>query len=86
MTGIDSSKLNFHGNTGIITDDYGTLVHDRTSLATCTASVNASATIAVCTYQSSTTPHTVACSISGGTLTAVSATTLDSGVVAYTVH
>lgn len=30
-------KLNYYGGTGIITEDYGTLHHDRTALATCTA-------------------------------------------------
>lgn len=30
-------KFNYHGGKGIITEDYGTLVTDRTALSTCTA-------------------------------------------------
>jgi hypothetical protein len=51
--------------------------------ATCTATVPSTCTAPVCTYNSSSTPHTIACSVTSTTLTAVSATTLDAGVVNY---
>lgn len=50
--------------------------------ATCTHTV-ASGCIPICTYNSAATPHTISCSVTTTTLTAVSATTLDGGVVNY---
>lgn len=50
--------------------------------ATCTHTVP-SGCIPVCIYNSSSLPHIVACSVTATTLTAVSATSLDSGVVNY---
>jgi hypothetical protein len=50
--------------------------------STCTHTVPSGCT-PICTYNSASTPHTIACSVTTTTLTAVSATTLDSGVVNY---
>ena len=49
---------------------------------TCTHTVPASC-IPICTYNSSALSHTISCAVSGTTLTAISATTLDTGVVNY---
>ena len=51
--------------------------------ATCTATVDVTCVHPVCSYGSSSVAHTVGCATSGTTLTAVSAVTLDTGIVNY---
>lgn len=50
---------------------------------TCTATVPASCTAPICSYVSSALPHIAVCAVVGTTLTALSATALDSGTVAF---
>lgn len=60
----------------------GNCTLDGGATATCTATVPSGCT-PVCSYNSASTPRTVSCAVSGTTLTAVSAVTLDAGVVNY---
>lgn len=60
----------------------GNCTLDGGATATCTATVPSGCT-PVCSYNSASTPRTVSCAVSGTTLTAVSAVTLDTGVVNY---
>lgn len=59
----------------------GTCTLNGAATSTCTATVPATCTAPQCTYNSSATARVIACSTTATTLTAVSGTTLDSGVV-----
>lgn len=63
-------------------NSHGQCTLNGAATATCTHTVPSGCT-PVCTYNSAATPHTIACSVTTTTLTAVSATTLDGGVVNY---
>ena len=70
------SVLNSSQNEGSCTLNGG-------ATATCTATVDVTCVHPVCSYGSSSVAHTVGCATSGTTLTAVSAVTLDTGIVNY---
>lgn len=59
----------------------GTCTLNGAATATCTATVPSTCTQPICSYNSASIPHTIACSTTSTTLTAVSLTTLDGGVV-----
>lgn len=68
------------GSAVLGTGTKGTCTLDGTATPTCTATVISGCT-PVCTYNSSSAIHIVACSVASTTLTAASATATDSGVV-----
>lgn len=85
-TNATYTNATFVGHQVIDSGDFGTCTLNGAATSTCTATAPSACTVAFCTYQSSTIPHAVACTVSGGTLTAISLTTLDSGTVGWTCH
>ena len=83
-TDVERVRIAANGDVtiGAASGSTGQCTLNGAATATCTATVP-SGCIPVCAYNSASVPHTISCSVTTTTLTAVSATTLDAGTVNY---